>query len=94
MFPTDNEFSMLYFFYGVIIILILCGFLFTPNKKEFRFHLVLYTLYAGLMVYIFSDKENFSGGNSLVVLFYGFVFPVLHFIIYGIIKLIKSVQKK
>jgi len=39
-------------------------------------------------------KKNFSARNSLVVLFYGFLFPILHLIIYGIMKLIKSVRNK
>lgn len=94
MIPTDSEFSMLYFFYGITLILIFCGLIFTSNKKEFWCHLIFYSLYTGFMVYVFSDKENFSGGNSLVVLFYGFVFPILHLIIYGIIKLINYIRNK
>ena len=93
MIPTDSEFSMLYFFYGVILLLILYGLLFTPNNKEFRYHLIFYSLYAGFMVYVFNDKENFNGGASLVVLFYGFVFPIIHLLVYGIIKLIKYLRK-
>jgi hypothetical protein len=93
MIPTDIEFSMLYVLYGITLILILCGLLFTPNRKEFWGHLVFYSLYTGLMVYIFSDKENFSGGNSLAVLFYGFIFPLVHLMIYGIVKLIKFILK-
>ncbi|WP_298321329.1 hypothetical protein [uncultured Aquimarina sp.] len=94
MIPTDSEFSMLYVLYGITLILILCGLLFRPNRKEFWVHLLFYSLYAGLMIYVFSDKQNFSGGGSLVVLFYGFIFPISHLIIYGIIKLIKFVRKK
>lgn len=93
MIPTDSGFSMLYFFYGITLILILCGLFFTSNKKEYLYHLIFYSIYTGLMIYVFSDKENFSGGGSLVVLFYGFVFPIFHLVIYGIIKLIKSLRK-
>lgn len=93
MIPTDSEFTMLYLFYGITLISILCGLLFTPNEKEFWGHLAFYSLYTGLMIYVFSDKESFSGGGSLVVLLYGFVFPISHFIIYGIVKLMKSVRK-
>ena len=94
MIPTDGEFSMLYLVYGIVLILILCGLFFTTNKKEFWAHLIFYALYTGLMIYVFSDKENFSGGGSLVVLFYGFIFPISHLIIYGTIKVIKSIRKK
>ena len=93
MIPTDNEFSTLYFFYGFILILILCGLLFKPNKKEFKIHFIFYILYSGYVVYIFSDKENFKGGNSLAVLLYSFVFPILHLIIFGIVKLMKFIIK-
>lgn len=94
MIPADNEFSMLYFLYGITLILILYGLIFTSNKREFWGHLIFYSLYTGFMIYVFTDKENFSGGNSLVVLFYGLAFPILHLIIYGIIKLITSVRNK
>jgi len=46
------------------------------------------------MIYVFSDSENFRYGNSLVVLFYGGIFVISHFIIIGLIKLYKSVTKK
>lgn len=93
MIPTDSEFSMLYVIYGITLILIFCGLLFTPNRKKFWGHLVFYSLYTGFMVYIFSDKASFSGGNSLAVLFYGFLFPLIHLVIYGIVKLIKFIRK-
>ncbi len=91
MIPLDSEFSMLYFLYGITLILILCGLFSTSNKKEFRYHLIFYSLYTGLMIYVFNDKENFSGGGSLVVLFYGFMFPIFHLIVYGIVKFIKLI---
>ncbi|WP_299315274.1 hypothetical protein [uncultured Aquimarina sp.] len=94
MIPTDSEFSMLYIAYAIVLILIVFGLFFKSNKKEFWIHLIFYSLYAGLMIYVFSEKENFQGGGSLVVLFYGFIFPILHLVIYGIIKLIKYLRKK
>ena len=45
------------------------------------------------MIYVFLDKENFKGGNSLAVLFYGSVLIVIHLFfvfIYEVIKLIKN----
>ncbi|CAL2103704.1 conserved membrane protein of unknown function [Tenacibaculum sp. 190130A14a] len=94
MIPTDSEFTRLYFIYGITLILILCGLIFKSNKKEYWCHFICYALYTAFMAYVFSDEENFSGGGSLVVLFYGLAFPVVHFIIYGIIRLIKSVLPK
>ena len=34
------------------------------------------------MLYMFSDEENFKGGSSLVVLFMGGVFILLHLIVF------------
>jgi hypothetical protein len=45
------------------------------------------------MIYIFSDEENFKGGGSLVVFFYGILFPIVHLCIYGIIQIIKAIVK-
>jgi hypothetical protein len=46
------------------------------------------------MIYIFTDKENFSGWNSLAVLLYGFLFLIAHLIIAGIIKLMLLIRNK
>jgi len=46
------------------------------------------------MIYSFSDDENFKGGGSLVVLFYGILFPIVHLCIYGIIQIIKAIVIK
>jgi hypothetical protein len=46
------------------------------------------------MLYIFLNEDNFKGGNSLAVLFYGAIFVATHIIIYGVIELIKSFRKK
>ena len=43
------------------------------------------------MVFIFLDKENFRGGNSLAILFYGFIFLLIHISINGIVSLTKYI---
>ena len=81
MIPIDNEFSFLYLIYISTLVLIVYGLVSRPNKREYRAHLLFYICYTGLMMYVFSDKENFSGGGSLVLLFYGLFFPLAHFVI-------------
>jgi hypothetical protein len=46
------------------------------------------------MFYVFLDEDNFKGGNSLAVLFSGGIFVITHIVIYGIVELIRSFQKK
>ncbi|QHI36360.1 hypothetical protein IMCC3317_17220 [Kordia antarctica] len=92
MITTDSDFVVLYFMYGIVLTLILFC-LFFGNKKEYLIHLVIYLLYTIFMISIFTDKENFSSGGSLVVVFYGLVFPILHIIGYGITKFIKFIRK-
>lgn len=90
MIPTDSEFLLLYFFYLGFFLHFFTNFLLT-KKKEFIVHLILFSIYTAFMIYIFCDKENFKYGSSLVVLFYGGMFLVFHFIIYISIVLIKNI---
>lgn len=90
MIPTDSEFSMMYLIYGIVFLLILLGLRF-KQKRVFYLHLFVFLLYTAFMIYIFSDEENFKGGGSLVVLFYGILFPIVHLCIYGIIQIIKAI---
>ena len=93
MIPTDSEFSMMYLIYGIVFLLILLGLWF-KQRRVFYLHLFVFLLYTAFMIYVFSDGENFKGGGSLVVLFYGILFPVIHLCIYRIIQIIKAIVIK
>jgi hypothetical protein len=56
--------------------------------------MTIFMVYFLLMLYVFLDEDNFKGGNSLAVLFYGGIFVATHIIIYGVIELITSFRKK
>lgn len=90
MIPIDSEFSIMYLIYGIVFLLILLGLWFR-QKRVFYIHLFVFLLYTSFMIYIFSDEENFKGGGSLVVLFYGILFPIVHLCIYGIIQIVKAI---
>ncbi len=77
----------MYLSYGIVFLLILLGLWF-KQKRIFYLHLFVFLLYTAFMVYISSGEENFKGGGSLVVLFYGILFPIVHLCIYGIIQII------
>jgi hypothetical protein len=94
MFPTDSEFTALYIAYFVMLILLTFGLLKSRNKKFYKWNFLCYGIYLAMMIYVFSDSENFKYGNSLVVLFYGGIFVISHFVIIGLIKLYKSVTEK
>jgi hypothetical protein len=93
MIPTGSEFVQLYLLHGFILGFIIQRLIFKKRHKEFSAHLIFYLLYNSFMIYTFRDKESFSGGGSLVFLFYGYLFPFLHLLIYGIIIFIKSFRK-
>lgn len=93
MFPTDSEYILLYFVYFSVFIYFFLGLIFT-KKPLYKVNLTIFMVYFLLMLYIFLDEDNFKGGNSLAVLFYGAIFVISHIIIYGVIELIKSFQKK
>jgi hypothetical protein len=46
------------------------------------------------MIYTFSNEENFRGGGSLVILFYGFILPIAHIIVLLIIRVFRIIKKK
>lgn len=93
MFPTDSEFTLLYFVYFSVFIYFLLGLIFT-KRSIYKVNLTVFMVYFLLMIYVFLDEDNFKGGNSLMVLFYGGIFILAHIFIYGVIELIRYFQKK
>jgi hypothetical protein len=94
MFPIDNEFTLMYLLYGAMLAYILIGLIYSERKLYFRVNLFSYITYFILMAYVFIDPENFSGGNSLVILFYGSLLVISHFIILVLIKYIQILFEK
>ena len=93
MFPTDSEYILLYFVYFSVFVYFFLGLIFT-KKTIYKVNLTIFMVYFLYMLYIFLDEDNFKGGNSLAVLFYGAIFVLTNIVIYGIIELIKSFRKK
>ena len=93
MFPTDSEYILLYFVYFSVFIYFFLGLIFT-KKTLYKVNLTIFMVYFLYMFYIFLDEDNFKGGNSLAILFYGAIFVLIHIVIYGIIELTKCFRKK
>ena len=94
MIPTDSEFTILYVFYGVLFIFLLIGIIVSENKKGFIQNLFFFLSYTGIMIYIFSDAENFKYGSSLAVLGLGGIFLVIHLGIFIVRRIILFISKK
>lgn len=82
MIPIDLEFLLLYLSYGAILLFLIIGLLYSKKKKTFTSHLIAFSIYLGILIYIFSDKDNFKEGNSIVILFLSWVFLITHLIIF------------
>lgn len=93
MIPTDSEFLVLYLLYGMLFFFILFR-LFSNSTKQNWLHFILFISYTALMIYTFSNEENFRGGGSLVILFYGFILPIAHIIVLLIIRVFRIIKKK
>ena len=93
MFPTDSEYVLLYFVYFSVFIYFFLGLIFT-KKTLYKVNLTIFMDYFLFMLFIFFDEDNFKGGNSLAILFYGAIFVLIHIVIYGLVELIRSFQKK
>ena len=89
MIPTDSEFMLLYLCYLGAFLYFIWN-LYITKKKKFKVNLIILSIYSGLILYFFSDEENFKGGSSLAVLFYMGMLLLTHLIVYGLIELIKN----
>jgi len=94
MIPIDPEFTILYLSYGALFLFLVSGLIYSKKKKTFSSNFILFSIYTGVLIYVFSDKENFKGGNSLFVLFLGGSFLVLHLIIYFLAWVYKKILSK
>jgi hypothetical protein len=82
MFPIDNEFLILYFFYFLIGVILTYGTFFSIKHKQFfKINFVVFLMYSTFFGFLFSDKSNFEGGSSLVILFYSGLIVFLHLLI-------------
>ncbi len=69
MFPTDNEFTLLYFLYFSIFAYTIYQIIISKRANQIRLSLIIVvSLLLNMIFYL--KAENFEGGGSLVVLFY------------------------
>ncbi len=94
MLPIDNDFLMLYGLYLSILVLLTLGIQNIKFRAQAKWHFISFALYSGLMVSIFMDPNSFENGNAQLVLFYGYVFPMLQFMIFALIQIVKSFKRK
>ena len=66
----------------------------SKDKVFYQWNFLFFGIYLSFMIYVFSDEENFKYGNSLVILFYGGMFVVSHFLIIGLLNIYKLMGKK
>ncbi len=93
MIPTDSEFALLYICYlGVFLYFSIAYYL--SKRKKLLVNLTIFFIYTGFMIFIFSDKENFAGGGSLVVLFYGGIILISHVFIYVLTEFFSLMKSK
>lgn len=93
MIPVNGDFRLLYFAYGLVFVILVGGILISENKKLFKRNLIVYFIYTGIMIFMFSDEENFKYGGSLVVLIYGAAFPIIHAVVFVLYKIYRELSK-
>ncbi len=94
MLPVDSEFTMLYMAYLLMFGILSFGLFKSNDKAFYKWNFLFFGIYFLIMIYVFTDAENFKYGNSLAVLFYGGIFVISHFVIIGILKLYKLIRNK
>ena len=81
MLPIDGEFLLLYGAYLAMLIILIAGNITGKRKSVFKKNLIAFFIYTSIMIFLFSNESNFKYGNSLVVLFLGALFVMIHFLI-------------
>lgn len=94
MIPLESDFLMLYGLYISILVLLIIGIRSDKFRKQSVWHFVVFFIYSCLMITIFLDRNSFIGGNVSLVLYYGYIFPMLHFMVFALIRILKSFRKK
>lgn len=94
MIPLSSDFLMLYGLYISILLLLILGIRSDKFRKQAVWHFVFYFLYSCLMFVIFLDPNSFIEGQTSLVLYYGYVFPMLHFMAFAIVQFFMSFRKK
>ena len=88
MFPTDREFTILYFGYLLVFLYL---FIKVLQKKE-KIYILNLIVHLGLsvrFVLLLADEKHFKYGGSLGVLFYGTFFLVSHLVVLWIMSMTK-----
>jgi hypothetical protein len=93
MLPIDSEFLLLYGTYLSMLIILVVGYQISKRKGMFRKNLISFFVYTLLMVFLFSNEENFKHGSSLMVLFLGALFILIHFLVLLIILVVTFIGR-
>ena len=79
MIAWDIEFTVMYLLYGLAFIGLSLGW-FLKKSRAFRVHFIIYGCYTTFMIWLFLDPVNFKYGSSLVILYYGILFILVHLV--------------
>lgn len=94
MFPTDAEFLLIYIAYLTMALILVFGLIFHRSKRFFAINGILFLLYFAFMVNVFMDPDNFSGGASLVVMFYAAMAVLGHYFILLISLVVYALRRR
>ena len=93
MLPIDDEFLLLYGTYLAMLIILIAGKITGKRKSIFKKNLIAFFIYTSIMIFLFSNEDNFKYGSSLMMLFLGALFVLIHFLILLVILIIDLFQK-
>ena len=79
----DDEIYMMYFIYFLLLIFLVVGFSFARKFiVSFRRYLIIFVLYALLLIIPSLNEDNMKGGSSLYFIVFGWLFLLFHLVIF------------
>jgi hypothetical protein len=92
---SDSDFLLLYGIYFAVLVSLICGYLFSKKYKIFfKNNLIVFLCYTFILFIPSFEKGIMKGGSSLFFIFYGWIFLLLHVVIFLITFLWRYFQKK
>jgi hypothetical protein len=91
----DAEAVSIYIAYFALLVVLICGIIFSKkNKSKFTKNLIFFIVYTAILFIPTFNPENMKGGSSLYFIFFGWIFLLLHLVIFVGVSIWKYISDK
>lgn len=92
---SNSEFFMVFITYLIILVGLICGLTFSVKyKNRFKNNLLFFIFYTAVLFKPAANAENWKGGSSLYFIVFGWIFLLVHLVIFIALTLRKYFVEK